>query len=209
MNVKYWQKVNVVSTHEGYRAGQINGKNLIYLYIGNVVGLNGSRVVTIIGSCSGSLRCPNCLTDILCCFHQSIIVAHHLLPHSFQFIIYSLSYTEPEQLGMYKLGHGLDGQGIAFRFPAVITDFFLLQRVEIGLVAAQAPIQCVPWISLNIRRSGLEEDYAPASSAEAKNACSQSSIPVCIFMAWCVIRYRNNLNSSYSYQHQMSCSLSH
>lgn len=209
MNVKYSQEVNVVSTHEGYRAGQNKGKNLIYLYIGNVVGLNGSKVVTIIGACSGSLRCPNCLTDILCCFHQSITVAHHLLPHSSQFIIYSLSYTEPEQLGMYKLGHGLDGQGTAVRFPAGITDFFLLQRVEIGPGAAQALIQCVPWISLNIRRPGLEDVYAPASGAEAKNACSQISSPVCIFMAWCVIRYRNNFNSSYSYQHQRSCSLSH
>lgn len=161
MNVEYSQEDNVVRGHEGYRTGQNSGNTLKYWYIGYVVRLNSSRVVTTISACSGR---PNCLTDILCCFHQSVIVAHHLLPYSYQFIIYSLSYTKPEQLSMYRLGHGLDGQEISVRCPTGIADFFFSNESIPAMGPSQAPIQCVTRTSRDIRQPGLQAGYSPSSS---------------------------------------------
>jgi len=106
-----------------------------HTYISNVDGLNSSRIFTTITACSGRPMCPNCLTDILRCFHQSVVVAHHFLPHSSQIIIYPLSYIEQEQLstGMSRLGHGLDGQEIAVRCPAGITDLFFSNESRLAL----------------------------------------------------------------------------
>ena len=164
MYVEYSQEDKVVRVHEGYPAGQNSGNNLKNLYIGNLVRLNSSRIFTTFTASSGGPMCPNCLTDILCCFNQSIIVAYHFLPHSFQFIIYSLSYMEQEQLSMSRLGHGLDGQEIAVRCPTGITDLFFFNESRPALGLPQTPIQFVTMTSQDIRQPGLEADYSPASS---------------------------------------------
>jgi hypothetical protein len=45
-------------------------------------------------------------------------------------------------------------------------------------------------ISLGVKRPGREADYSPPSSVEAKNAWSYTSTTQYVFMAWCLIKYK-------------------
>jgi len=57
----------------------------------------------------------------------------------------------------------------------------------------QPPIQWVPGAaSLGLERPGREADHSPPSRAEIKNACSYTSTPQYVFMAWCLIKHRDN-----------------
>jgi hypothetical protein len=47
-------------------------------------------------------------------------------------------------------------------------------------------------ISLGIKRPEREADHSPPSSAEVKNAWSYTSIPQYVFMAWCLVKHRDN-----------------
>jgi hypothetical protein len=47
-------------------------------------------------------------------------------------------------------------------------------------------------LSLRVQRKGREVDHSPTSNAEVKNAWSYSSTPQYVFMAWCLVKYRNN-----------------
>jgi hypothetical protein len=41
-------------------------------------------------------------------------------------------------------------------------------------------------------RPGHEADHSPPSSADVKNAWSYTSIPQYVFMAWCLVKHRDN-----------------
>jgi hypothetical protein len=57
-----------------------------------------------------------------------------------------------------------------------------------ALVPTQPTIQWVPGaLSLGVKRSGLEADHSPLSSAKVKNALNYTSTPPYIFMKWCLI----------------------
>jgi hypothetical protein len=46
--------------------------------------------------------------------------------------------------------------------------------------------------SLEVKRAGREFDHSPPSSAEVKNAWGYTSIPQYVFMAWCLVKRRDN-----------------
>jgi hypothetical protein len=46
--------------------------------------------------------------------------------------------------------------------------------------------------SPGIKRPGLEADQSPPSSAEIENAWMYTSIHQYVFMAWCLVKYRDN-----------------
>jgi hypothetical protein len=43
-----------------------------------------------------------------------------------------------------------------------------------------------------VKRSGREADHSPPYSAEVKNAWSYTSIPKYVFMAWCLVKHRDD-----------------
>jgi hypothetical protein len=45
---------------------------------------------------------------------------------------------------------------------------------------------------VEIKRSGREADYSHPSSVEVKNAWSYTSTPQYVFMAWCLVKHRDN-----------------
>jgi hypothetical protein len=47
-------------------------------------------------------------------------------------------------------------------------------------------------LSLGEKRPGREADHSPPSSAEVNNAWSYTSTPQYIFMAWCLVKHRDN-----------------
>jgi hypothetical protein len=61
------------------------------------------------------------------------------------------------------------------------------------LIDTQHPIQWVPGtLSLWVKRPGREADHSPPSSAEVKNAWSYTSTLHYVFMAWCLVKQRDN-----------------
>jgi hypothetical protein len=45
---------------------------------------------------------------------------------------------------------------------------------------------------LGLKRPGREADHSPPSSAEVKNAWGYTSTPQYVFMAWCLVKHRDN-----------------
>jgi hypothetical protein len=63
----------------------------------------------------------------------------------------------------------------------------------LALGPTQPPIQWVPGaLSLGVKRPEREADHLPPSSAEVKNAWSYASTPQYVFMAWCLVKHRDN-----------------
>jgi hypothetical protein len=55
-------------------------------------------------------------------------------------------------------------------------------------------------LSLGIKWPGREADHSPPSSAEVKNGWSYTSIPQCAFMAWCLVKHRDNFTFTLIFQ---------
>jgi hypothetical protein len=51
---------------------------------------------------------------------------------------------------------------------------------------------------LGVKQPGREADHTPASNAEVKNAWSYTSILQYIFMAWCLIKHRDNFTFTFT-----------
>jgi hypothetical protein len=63
----------------------------------------------------------------------------------------------------------------------------------------QPPIQWVPGaLSLGVKRPGREADHSSPSSAEIKNAWSYISTPQYVFMAWCLVKHRDNFTFTFT-----------
>jgi hypothetical protein len=52
-------------------------------------------------------------------------------------------------------------------------------------------------LSLGIKRPGVEADHSHPSSAEFKNVWSYTSTPQYIFMAWCLVKHRDNFTFTF------------
>jgi hypothetical protein len=62
-----------------------------------------------------------------------------------------------------------------------------------ALGPTQPPIQWVTGgLFLGVKRPGCEADHSPSSSSEVKNAWRYTSTPQFIFMAWCLLKHRDN-----------------
>jgi hypothetical protein len=53
--------------------------------------------------------------------------------------------------------------------------------------------------SYGVKRSECEADNSPPSSAEVKKAWSYTSIPQHVFMAWCLVKHRDNFTFTFHY----------
>jgi hypothetical protein len=81
--------------------------------------------------------------------------------------------------------------GFDFRRGLGIFLFTTVSRTVLG--PTQPPIQQVPGaLSLGVKRPGREADLSPPSSAEVKNAWSYTCTPEYVFMAWCLVKHRDN-----------------
>jgi hypothetical protein len=71
-------------------------------------------------------------------------------------------------------------------------------------ISHQYPI-CIPLLhhtgglNVGIKRLDLEANYSPSSSAEVKNAWSYTSTSIYIFVAWCVVKRKDQSIFSYIY----------
>jgi hypothetical protein len=62
----------------------------------------------------------------------------------------------------------------------------------------QPPIQWVPGaLSLGVKRPRREADHSSPSSAEVKNAWSYTFTPHYVFMAWCLVKHRDNFTFTF------------
>jgi hypothetical protein len=89
-----------------------------------------------------------------------------------------------------------------------VLRFYSRRRLGIFLITAsrtaqeptQPPIQWVPRaLSLGIKRPGREADHSPPSSAEVKDGWSYTAIPQYVFMAWCLVKHKENFTFQTSY----------
>jgi hypothetical protein len=72
-----------------------------------------------------------------------------------------------------------------------IFHFTTVSRMVLG--PTQPSIQWVPGaLSLEVKWPRREADHSPPSSAEVKNAWSYTSTPQNVFMAWCLVKHRDN-----------------
>jgi hypothetical protein len=64
-------------------------------------------------------------------------------------------------------------------------------------------------LSLGVKRPGSEADHSPSTRAEVKNAWSYTSTPQYVFMAWCLVKHRDDFTSTlFSYILNLNSSLS-
>jgi hypothetical protein len=71
--------------------------------------------------------------------------------------------------------------------------FLFTTASRTALEPSQPPIQWIPGaFSLGIKWLGREPDHSPPSNAEVKNAWSYTSTPQYVFMAWCLVKHRDN-----------------
>jgi hypothetical protein len=109
---------------------------------------------------------------------------------------FSLNFTyfkSRDSLVGIALGYGLDDrQGLG------IFLFTTASRTALG--PTQPPIQRVRGaLSLGVKRPERESDHSPPSNAEVRNAWSYTSIPQYVFMAWCLVKYRDNFTLPFTY----------
>jgi hypothetical protein len=64
----------------------------------------------------------------------------------------------------------------------------------------QPPIQWLPGaLSLGVKRAGREADHSPPSSAEVKEWVELYSTPQYAFMAWCLVKHRDNFTFTFAF----------
>jgi hypothetical protein len=72
-------------------------------------------------------------------------------------------------------------------------NFSLHHGVQTALEQTQPPIQSIPGaLSLGVKRPGREAYHSLLSSAEVKNVWSYTSTLQYVFMAWCLVKHRDN-----------------
>jgi hypothetical protein len=80
-----------------------------------------------------------------------------------------------------------------------MNEFCASHRMALGSI--QPSIQWVPGaLSLGVKRPGREADHSPPSSAEV-NVWSYTSTPLYAFMAWCLVKHRDNFTFTLIFTH--------
>jgi hypothetical protein len=82
---------------------------------------------------------------------------------------------------------------LGFNFRRGLGIFLFTTVSGTVLKPTQSPFQWLPGaLSLRVKRPGREADHSSPSSAEVKNAGSYTSTPQYVFMAWCLVKHRDN-----------------
>jgi hypothetical protein len=55
-------------------------------------------------------------------------------------------------------------------------------------------------LSPAVKQPGREADHSPSSSAEVKKVWRYTSTPQSIFMAWCLVKHRDNFTFTFTLQ---------
>jgi hypothetical protein len=98
------------------------------------------------------------------------------------------------------LGYGLDDRGSRVRFPAGAGNFSLHHRIQNGAGVHPASYPMGTRGSFpGVKRPGREADHSPSSRAEVKNAWSYTSTPQYVFMAWCLVKHRDNFTFTFTH----------
>jgi hypothetical protein len=90
------------------------------------------------------------------------------------------------------------GGGVPFlkRFPF---SFKIAFTARTALGPTQPPIQWVlEALSLGVKRPRREANHSPPSSAKVKNAWSYTSTSQYVFMAWCLVKHRDNFTFTFT-----------
>jgi hypothetical protein len=100
---------------------------------------------------------------------------------------------DPRWLSGIVLGYGLDNWGSRVRFPAGAGNFSLHHRVQNGSGAHPASYAMGSrGYFRGVKRPGREADHQPPSSTEVNKTWSYTSTSQYVFMAWCLIKHRDN-----------------
>jgi hypothetical protein len=54
-------------------------------------------------------------------------------------------------------------------------------------------------LSLGVKRTGREADHSPPSSAEVNNAWRYTFTPQYVFIAWCLVKHRDNFTFTFTF----------
>jgi len=85
-------------------------------------------------------------------------------------------------------GYGLDDGCLGVRFPAGAGKFVFSTAFRPALGHTQPAIQRVS----GEKRPGREAEHSSASSAEVKECVALYFHPQHVFMAWCLVKHRDN-----------------
>jgi hypothetical protein len=98
------------------------------------------------------------------------------------------------------LDYGLDNWILGFDSQWGLGIFLFTTTSRTALGPTQPPIQWVPGaLSLGVKRLGHEADHSPPSSAKVKNVWSYTSTPQYFFMAWCLVKHRDNFTFTFTF----------
>jgi hypothetical protein len=96
------------------------------------------------------------------------------------------------------LSYGLDDRSSRVRFPSGAGIFSLHHSVQNGSGAHPASYLIGTTGSfLGSKELEREADHSPPSNAEVKNAWSYTSTPQYAFMAWCLVKHRDNFTFTF------------
>jgi hypothetical protein len=115
---------------------------------------------------------------------------------------FSAFYSRFHKSGI-PLGYGLDNRGFESRQELVILQFTTASRPT--LRPNHPPIQGAPGtLFLVIKRPEREADHSPPSSAEVKNSLALPPLPKYAFVAWCLVKHRDNYTFTFTTARHLS-----
>jgi hypothetical protein len=101
---------------------------------------------------------------------------------------------------VYRSATGWTTGLLGFDFRRGLGIFLFTTESRTPLGSTQPPIEWVPGaLSLRVKRQGREANHSPPSSSEVKNAGRYTSIPQYVFMAWYLVKYRDNFTFTFYY----------
>jgi hypothetical protein len=96
-----------------------------------------------------------------------------------------ITYISAKEKNFFRYRDSIPGGGCKF--------FFSPPRPDRLWSPTQPPIEWVIGaLSLRVKQPGREADRSPPSSAEVKNAWSYTSTPQYTFMAWCLVKHKDD-----------------
>jgi hypothetical protein len=93
----------------------------------------------------------------------------------------------------------MDDRGSRVRLSAEAGNFSLHHRVQNGSGAHPASYAMGTGGSFpGVKRPGREANHSPPPSAEVNNAWRYTSTPQYTFMAWCLVKHRDNFTFTFT-----------